>query len=127
VNRMRTEIEASAVGPVHKQDAHTVLRLYRFSESFAGFSGHFPGQPVLPAFVQILTGLSLVAEMSPGMHDLAGIADAKFYLPIRPDTVVQVACHDLTEGPPDRYRIRLTVADRIASAFDLITSRRGST
>ena len=126
MNRVRAEVEASAMGQVERLDAHTVKKLYRFGESFVGFEGHFPGDPVLPAFVQILMGLSLVAEVFPGGHELSGVTGAKFHLPIRPNVEIQVECHDLTEGQRGRYRIRLTVLDRIASVFDLVPSRRGS-
>jgi len=126
MNRVRAEVEASAMGQVERLDAHTVKKLYRFGESFVGFEGHFPGDPVLPAFVQILMGLSLVAEVFPGGHELSGVTGAKFHLPIRPNVEIQVECHDLTEGQRGRYRIRLTVVDRVASVFDLVPSRRGS-
>lgn len=126
MNRVRAEVEASAMGQIERLDAHTVKKIYRFGESFVGFEGHFPEDPVLPAFVQILMGLSLVAEVFPGGHELRGVTGAKFHLPIRPNVEIQVECHDLTEEQRGRYRIRLAVLDRVASVFDLVTSRRGS-
>jgi len=126
MNRVRAEVQASAMRPVERPDAHTVKKLYRFGESFVGFQGHFPGDPILPAFVQMLMALSLVAEAFPVGHELSGVAAAKFHLPIRPNDEIQVECRDLEEGQGGRYRIRLTVADRVASVFDLIPTLRGS-
>jgi 3-hydroxyacyl-[acyl-carrier-protein] dehydratase len=127
MNRMRAEIQASAKGQVERPDAHTVKKLYQFKESFVGFVGHFPADPILPAFVQILTALSLVAEGFSGGYELGGVMRAKFHLPIRPNDEIQVECHDLTEGQLGRCRVQLMVADRVASAFDLMPSRYGST
>jgi len=126
MNRVRAEVKASAVGQVERLNAQTAKKLFRFGESFVGFQGHFPGNPILPAFVQMMMALSLVAEAFPVGHELSGVAAAKFHLPIRPHDEIQVECRDLEEGQQGRYRIRLTVADRVASVFDLITAPRGS-
>lgn len=63
---------------------------FRFPPDFAGFQGHFPGNPILPAIVQ-LTAVRFVAERAVG-HGLAPALcqKIKFKGIIRPGNPVTV-------------------------------------
>lgn len=62
---------------------------YRLPRDFPGFTGHFPGNPVLPALLQTAMVRLLIEDVLGEPCSLA-IRNAKFSLPIRPDAVVTV-------------------------------------
>ncbi len=55
------------------------------------FEGHFNGNPVLPAVVQMREALRLVTSIWPDLESLRRITRAKFQRPIRPSDVLQVS------------------------------------
>ena len=64
MNELRKGIAAAAVDDIVVEEMETVTRRYRFSADFIGFSGHFPGDPILPAIAQMRTVVSLAEEHS---------------------------------------------------------------
>ncbi len=56
---------------------------YIFPADFIGFAGHFPGNPILPAIVQICMIRLLLNEVV-GYADFIAIKSAKIRKPIRP-------------------------------------------
>lgn len=62
---------------------------YRLPQDFLGFMGHFPGNPVLPALLQVAM-VRLVIEEALGMPCFLDIRHAKFSAPIRPGAVITV-------------------------------------
>lgn len=62
---------------------------YRLPRDFLGFTGHFPGNPVLPALLQLLM-VRLLMEEALGAPCSLEIRNAKFTVPIRPDTGITV-------------------------------------
>ncbi|MCJ7600554.1 MAG: hypothetical protein MUO63_03520, partial [Desulfobulbaceae bacterium] len=63
----------------------SISAVFVFSDSFPGFDGHFPGQPVLPAIIQLaavryLAELGLGQSVRPG-----GYSRIKFRGIIQPD------------------------------------------
>lgn len=62
---------------------------YHLSGDFPGFTGHFPGNPVLPALLQTAMVRLLIEDIL-GTPCFLGVRNAKFSLPIRPDAVVTV-------------------------------------
>ena len=59
---------------------------------FIGFKGHFPGNPVLPAIVQ-LRMLRMAAAEVLGSVELLDITSAKFLAPAGPGTALAVRLH----------------------------------
>lgn len=65
-------------------------RTFVFGPSFLGFQGHFPGTPVLPAVVQIMTlRESIIGQMACDL-EVVGITRAKFLKVITPDMPLTV-------------------------------------
>lgn len=62
---------------------------YHLSEDFPGFTGHFPGNPVLPALLQTAMVRLLIEDIL-GTPCFLSVRNAKFTLPIRPDAAVTV-------------------------------------
>ncbi|UCF94668.1 MAG: hypothetical protein JSW39_11085 [Desulfobacterales bacterium] len=117
MNRVKQAIIASAVGALEETAAGTVKRRYRFSPDFIGFSGHFPEYPILPAFIQILTALTLAEEQKGYALKLARITHAKFHIKLHPDQDIEVECQEqLVEGQAG-CKARITTSEGLAASF----------
>jgi len=92
MNDFRKGIAAAATGAVESSAPGTAVRRYRFGEDFAGFTGHFPGNPVLPAVAQLGAVVSLAQEAAGKRLRLAEIRSAKFLAPVLPGTELLVSC-----------------------------------
>ena len=104
MNKIKKEIISSAVSRIEKSEADTIKQRYRFSPDFIGFAGHFPGNPILPAFVQILMALTLT-EGHKGCR------------PLQPDQEIEVACRQRTAGELSGCDARLSVSEGLAASF----------
>ena len=87
-----------------------------FRDTYTGFRGHFPGNPVLPAVCTIQAALVLLSEWRSCDVRLARISSAKFYSMVTPGMQVQFAC---TMYEPDGAEAKATVEantseDRVA-------------
>lgn len=117
MNELARAVAASAAGEVVAVAPGTEVRRYLFTPGFPGFSGHFPGDPVLPAIVQLMAVVSFASERSGIPLKLAAVATAKFLSPIRPDEEVLVTCRKVAEDGRVLYDAALTAAGRPAAAF----------
>lgn len=61
-----------------------------FPSCYAGFRGHFPGDPVLPGVCMIEAVLAVLAAAQEAPVRLAGVTSAKWLAPVRPDEVLEV-------------------------------------
>ena len=57
------------------------------------FEGHFPGNPVLPAMVQLHEVLMLARQIWPDLIRLRTVTRAKFQKPIRPTDMLTMHLH----------------------------------
>lgn len=89
---MNTNIEREICRFVHETKrlgAGTWQRFFCFPPDFIGFAGHFPGQPVLPAVVQIcMVRLFWSDVVSP--VDSLDVISAKFLKHLLPDQEIMV-------------------------------------
>ena len=74
-------------GPEHVLAA---VAVFRFAEDYPGFSGHFPGNPVLPAIVQLAMVRYTAGRAAGRELKLVSYAKTKFKNIIRPEEPVQV-------------------------------------
>ncbi|EFI33469.1 Beta-hydroxyacyl-(acyl-carrier-protein) dehydratase FabA/FabZ [Desulfonatronospira thiodismutans ASO3-1] len=103
-------------------DNRTVRQYFCFSADFVGFSGHFPGDPVLPAVVQICMGVVLAEDLCPpGQKNnmlLEKVKRAKFLRKLTPEQMIMAECkadgQDLLS-----FGVQLTVNGETASSFTL--------
>ena len=119
MNALWRGIRASAAGDIERTGPGTVVRRYRFAPGFIGFSGHFPGNPILPAIVQVCAVVSLAEEECGKSLRLAAVRSAKFLSPIRPDEEVSIRYSlrgDSGEGICDAT---LSVAGKTSAVFQL--------
>jgi 3-hydroxyacyl-[acyl-carrier-protein] dehydratase len=117
MNKLRQAIVSSAIGKKSADAANVVARRYLFKPDFIGYRGHFPGYPILPAFVQILTAITLVEEHINCSLDLVSVEKAKFHLPLHPELEIKVTCTQRRMGDNSICDARLTVAEGLASSF----------
>jgi len=77
MNALRRGIRASAAGTSRESDRNGRPPL-PLRPGFIGFSGHFPGNPILPAIVQVCAVVSLAEEEGGKPLRLAAVRSAKF-------------------------------------------------
>jgi len=99
------------------EERGTATKRYRFSNDFIGFSGHFPGYPILPAFIQIMMACTLVEELKGRALELATIEKAKFLIEIGPEQEILVRIRERTIGARPGCEARLVVNDEVAASF----------
>ena len=114
---LQSAISSSASSTMNKSDAGEVIKRYCFSPDFIGFSGHFPGYPVLPAFIQVMTAISLIEELNGCPLKLATLEKAKFLIQIQPNQEVAVQCREYLAAGRKGWEARLTVNDVLAASF----------
>ena len=119
MNALRCGIRASAAGDIERTGPETVVRRYRFASGFIGFSGHFPGNPILPAIVQVCAVVSLAEEEGGKTLRLAAMRSAKFLSPIRPDEEVSIRCRRRVDSGENLCDATLSVAGKTSAAFQL--------
>ena len=117
MNQLRAEIISSAVSRIEELQLDTIQQRYRFSPDFIGFCGHFPGNPILPAFVQILVALTLTERHRGCRFEAASVEKAKFRIPLQPDQIIEVACRHRPGGDLSGCEARLSVPDGLAASF----------
>ena len=120
MHKLKQEINSSKVGERSVTDVDGVRQCYRFEPDFLGFAGHFPGYPILPAFVQLLTAQTLIEEHHGHPLELATVEKAKFHLPLKPGQEIQVTFRRRKIGDRPVYETRLCVDEGMASAFRLV-------
>jgi 3-hydroxyacyl-[acyl-carrier-protein] dehydratase len=92
---------------------------FRFGDDFLGFQGHFPGHPILPAFVQLLLGECAVRRRSDRPWILRRVERAKFLRPIQPNEPVTVCWQEQPQEGGLRCSFTLRVGSEKAAVFTL--------
>jgi 3-hydroxyacyl-[acyl-carrier-protein] dehydratase len=110
MNRIMQEIAAAALCGATTAEEGTLERTYLFPQQFAGFQGHFPEHPILPAIVEILTVVSLVSEQMGSRQRLSAVEDAKFLTPVRPEQELLVKCRPKLVKGKQLWDAQLSVA-----------------
>ena len=123
MSALRKGIDASAMDALAGAGTETGARRYRFGPGFIGFAGHFPGNPVLPAIVQIRAVVSLAQEEGGETLRLAAVRSAKFLAPIRPDEDVWIRYRRRVDSGMDICDATLSVAGNTVAAFRLELAR----
>lgn len=92
---------------------------FRPGPDFIAFSGHFPGHPVLPAFVQLLMGQCALQIRTARDWRLRRVGRAKFLKTIRPDQPVTVCWNERPLDDGLRGHFTLMVDGHKAAAFTI--------
>jgi 3-hydroxyacyl-[acyl-carrier-protein] dehydratase len=117
MNELIDAVKKSALGPAQTKDSDTITGRYCFTDDFIGFSGHFPGYPILPAVVQLIAAMCLIEEQKGHPLHLDSVQNAKFLQEIRPGHEILIQCTDcLVKGMPES-KIQIFSGDKIAASF----------
>jgi 3-hydroxyacyl-[acyl-carrier-protein] dehydratase len=123
MNRLKKAIVEAAMGRVEVVEPGRASRRYCFSDHFIGFSGHFPGYPILPAFVQVLMGLTVIEEWKGRPFQLFSLEKAKFHIELKPDWEIVVQCREYEVKGKPAMEVKLSVAQGLAASFTVIESQ----
>jgi 3-hydroxyacyl-[acyl-carrier-protein] dehydratase len=115
-------VRAAAVEAPHATGAGCAAGRYRFDPDFAGFSGHFPERPLLPAVVEIMAALQVAGEAwgDPG-SDVLFVEKAKFLRPVAPGEEVEVRCERKPFGQGTGVEAKVFAGDELAASFFVAT------
>jgi len=86
-----------------------------FPPSHPAFDGHFPGNPILPAFLHVQIALDLLHEAGLPAR-LSRVESAKFVRAVRPEESIAI---ELTRGAPGEYDVVLSVGRETCTQFHL--------
>jgi len=95
---------------------------FLLSPGFVGFTGHFPGNPVLPAIAQIMMGRIVAEDALAGIPQplrLAGVRRAKFTAPVKPGEILAVECSLCEDGVEWLARVQAHRGEILAASFVL--------
>lgn len=118
-NILKEAIRASALGGIESSETGWTKKAFRFDTGFLGFEGHFPGYPILPAFVQVLLAMVSVEEMAGVPLEVSALDSAKFQREIHPGSTITVEWQSLVEKGPLTFRVRLKNAAETVASFVL--------
>jgi 3-hydroxyacyl-[acyl-carrier-protein] dehydratase len=117
MNKLKAGIINAALGPVEAIAPDKAVGRHLFPRSFIGFDGHFPGYPVLPAYVQVLTALTVIEEWKDCPFQLVSVEKAKFHIELRPDQEIFIQCREFESKGKTVIEANLTVAEGLAAVF----------
>ena len=118
----RLERELAACGSSLEADGQDWVRRYVFGPDFVGFDGHFPGQPMLPALVQLMAGAQCAADACGEPVAPIGAARAKFLRPVLPGEPMTVRVRLADRGSRLHATVSIDVLGERASSFQLTLS-----
>jgi 3-hydroxyacyl-[acyl-carrier-protein] dehydratase len=119
MSALRTAIAASAKGPAREREPGVFVRAYSFAPEFIGFSGHFPGYPILPAFIQLLTVLMTAEEAKGRPLRLVSVEKAKFQKEIYPGNEIEVEYRDVVVRGNTGLKATLATGGDVAASLVL--------
>ena len=124
MNDMERAIRSAAVDAIEITPEGAARRHFRFPLEFKGFSGHFPGDPVLPALIQIMAAKTVAEDWKGRPLSVVSVERAKFHMRLRPNQEILIQCRDRTADGNPACEIRLEVAEGLAAAFVMTFSRK---
>lgn len=117
---LRSAVRESALGPAKEKEKGTWVRSYGFAPDFIGFSGHFPGYPILPAFVQVLMVVTMAEEIKGRPLKISTLERAKFQKEVFPGQEIIAQYREGISKGKTKLEATLTVAENQAASFLLV-------
>lgn len=117
MDKITNAIKNYSLGPSQKNNPSEITNEFCFDQNFIGFSGHFPGYPILPAVVQLIVAQLLIEEQQGHKIRVKSIEKAKFLSEVKPDDKITVQCVDADKNGIQRSKVKITSGDRQISSF----------
>ena len=97
---MKNDIKGALLSVRHDSVAGEIIAEYSFARDLAFFSGHFPGNPVLPGIFQIEMARYALEATNRKKYNISLISKAKFINMILPDSriTVKIKVADIDSG-----------------------------
>ncbi len=97
---MKNDIKGALLSVRHDSVAGEIIAEYSFARDLAIFSGHFPGNPVLPGIFQIEMARYALEAANRMNYNISSILKAKFMNMILPDNriTVKIKVADIDSG-----------------------------
>lgn len=86
------------------------------------FSGHFPGDPVLPGIAQLAMVFDAVSRIHKDIQKISEIKRVRFKQLIRPDDPMELTITSCSAGP-DHYTFKIMVRGDLACSGTMILER----
>ncbi len=126
MDRMREAVRKALVQEPSVTGEGVAVGRCRFDADFPGFSGHFPGRPLLPAVVQVMAALQVAAGAWNDISaEAVSVEKAKFLLPVVPGEEVEIHCQRVPARPGPCVSARLFVRGEAVSSFLVTTAPVG--
>lgn len=87
-------------------------------ESSPWYSGHFPGDPILPGVAQLDMVVEVISALRQEKFSVSSLSRVKFRKPIRPGEFLDI--HVATDKKPDRYVFQITSGQESVSSGMMI-------
>lgn len=101
-------------------------QVFCFAEEFIGFSGHFPGYPILPAILQTLMAQMVAEQVRGEQLEFLALERAKFTRELRPGDQIRVKVLFVEVSDLLRCKVELCCGAEVAASFKLLFSAGGS-
>ncbi len=124
MDNLRFAIRSSALGSVRETELGHFIQSYCFAPDFIGFSGHFPGYPILPAFIQVLMVMNMAEELKGRNLRFSSLEKAKFQNKIFPGQEIEVRFRERLIKGKKALEATLAVVDGQAASFQLTIDDR---
>jgi len=119
-------VRRAALGPAVADGEGGGRQEFRFDPGFPGFSGHFPGFPILPGVVQVECARVAAERLWGRAFSPAGVENAKFLAPVLPGDrlLARLSLAPPSSAPPSSgssrvFSARLTVEGKPVAVFTL--------
>lgn len=119
MDKLIDEIKKYTLGIVKNDLPSEIRGEFSFDRDFIGFSGHFPGYPILPAVLQLFLAQVLIEKQKGLKVRVTGIVKAKFLSEIRPDDRITVQCVDTAADETMVSKIKISCGEKQVSSFNL--------
>lgn len=116
-------VKECLIRPVEEKDG-ALEALFRFPADFAGFSGHFPGDPILPGVAQIMAGVFTAASGEPWR--LLRVKRCKFSRIVLPDENVLVRATNSKKDGLVQSSIQLSVEGEVCALISVFLDQDAS-
>lgn len=100
-------------------DGDSFTKVFVFDANFIGFDGHFPGNPILPAMVQLMLGEVAAVEAAGQRLVCTDAARAKFVRQVVPGETILVSGTLSFKNGLTKAAVTLSVDGETASSYAL--------